>query len=72
MDAESSPNFCSAIWSLSVFSRLDHAVSLFRAILLPIFVASGSGVGNTVVFKGFESLYKQVVDIEDQLLCSEV
>ncbi len=34
--------------------------------------ASISGLGNTVVFKGFESLYKQVVDIEDQLLCSEV
>ena len=34
--------------------------------------ASCSGLGNTVVFKGFESLYKQVVDIEDQLLCSEV
>ncbi len=34
--------------------------------------ASGSGLGNIVVFKGFESLYKQVVDIEDQLLCSEV
>jgi hypothetical protein len=34
--------------------------------------ASGSCLGNTVVFKGFESLYKQVVDIEDQLLCSEV
>ncbi len=34
--------------------------------------ASDSGLGNTVVFKGFESLYKQVVDIEDQLLCSEV
>ncbi len=33
---------------------------------------SGSGLGNTVEFKGFESLYKQVVDIEDQLLCSEV
>jgi hypothetical protein len=27
--------------------------------------ASGSGLGNTVVFKGFESFYKQVVDIED-------
>ncbi len=34
--------------------------------------ASNSGLGNTVVFKGFESLYKQVVDIEDQLLCFEV
>ncbi len=34
--------------------------------------ASGLGLGNTVVFKGFKSLYKQVVDIEDQLLCSEV
>jgi hypothetical protein len=34
--------------------------------------ASGSGLGNTVVFKGFKSLYKQVVDIKDQLLCSEV
>ncbi len=34
--------------------------------------ASGLGLGNTVVFKGFESLYKQVVDIEDQLLCFEV
>ncbi len=31
--------------------------------------ALGSRLGNTVVFKGFESLYKQVVDIEDQLLC---
>jgi len=36
------------------------------------FQASDSGLGNTVVFKGFESLYKQVVDIEDQLLCSKV
>jgi hypothetical protein len=26
---------------------------------------SDSGLGNTIVFKGFESLYKQVVDIED-------
>ncbi len=34
--------------------------------------ASDSSLGNTVVFKGFESLYKQVVDIEDQLLCFEV
>jgi hypothetical protein len=34
--------------------------------------ASDSGLGNTVVFKGFESLYKQVVDIKDQLFCSEV
>ncbi len=34
--------------------------------------ASGLGLGNTVVFKGFKSLYKQVVDIEDQLLCFEV
>ncbi len=34
--------------------------------------ASGSGLGNTVVFKGFKSLYKQVVDIKDRLLCSEV
>ncbi len=34
--------------------------------------ASNSGLGNTVVFKGFESLYKQVVDIEDQLFCSKV
>jgi len=30
------------------------------------------GLGNTVVFKGFEPFYKQVVDIEDQLLCFEV
>jgi hypothetical protein len=39
-----------------------------------IFTSQGSnlGLGNTVVFKGFESLYKQVVDIEDQLLCSKV
>ncbi len=29
------------------------------------FQASNSGLRNTVVFKGFESLYKQVVDIED-------
>jgi hypothetical protein len=34
--------------------------------------ASGSGLGNILVFKGFESLYKQVVDIEDQLICFEV
>ncbi len=34
--------------------------------------ASDLGLGNTVVFKGFESLYKQVVDIKDQLFCSEV
>jgi hypothetical protein len=34
--------------------------------------ASDLGLGNNVVFKGFESLYKQVVDIEDQLFCSEV
>jgi len=34
--------------------------------------ASDSGLGNTTVFKGFKSLYKQVIDIEDQLLCSEV
>jgi len=36
------------------------------------FQASNSGLGNTIVFKGFESLYKQVVDIKDQLLCSKV
>jgi len=34
--------------------------------------ASDSGLGNTIVFKGFKSFYKQVIDIEDQLLCSEV
>jgi hypothetical protein len=34
--------------------------------------ASDLSLGNIVVFKGFESLYKQVVDIEDQLLCSKV
>jgi hypothetical protein len=34
--------------------------------------ASDLGLGNTVVFKRFKSLCKQVVDIEDQLLCSEV
>jgi len=34
--------------------------------------ASDSGLGNTVVFKGFDSLYKQVVDIEDQLFYFEV
>ncbi len=34
--------------------------------------ASDSGLGNIIVFKGFESLYKQVVDIKHQLLCSEV
>ncbi len=34
--------------------------------------ASNSGLGNIVVFKGFKSLYKQVIDIEDQLLCFEV
>ncbi len=34
--------------------------------------ASNSSLGYTVVFKGFESFYKQVVDIEDQLFCSKV
>jgi hypothetical protein len=34
--------------------------------------ASNLGLGNTVIFKGFDSLYKQVVDIEDQFLCSKV
>jgi hypothetical protein len=34
--------------------------------------ASNSGLGNTVVFKGFESLYKKVVDIEDYMFYSEV
>ncbi|KAL2630074.1 hypothetical protein R1flu_014760 [Riccia fluitans] len=29
-------------------------------------------LGNIFVFKGFELLYKQVVDREDQLICSEV
>ncbi|KAL2653939.1 hypothetical protein R1flu_022067 [Riccia fluitans] len=29
-------------------------------------------LGNSFVFKRFKSLYKQVVDIEDQLICSEV
>ncbi len=33
---------------------------------------SDSGLGNIIVFKGFESFYKQVVDIEDRFLCSEV
>jgi hypothetical protein len=27
---------------------------------------------NGVMFQGFDSLYKQVLDIEDQLLCLEV
>ena len=29
-------------------------------------------LGSGVVFQGFESLYKQILDIEDQLLCPEV
>jgi hypothetical protein len=36
------------------------------------FQASSSGLGNIAVFKGFKSLYKQVVDIKDQLLYFEV
>ena len=27
---------------------------------------------NRVIFQGFDSLYKQVLDIEDQLLCPKV
>jgi hypothetical protein len=34
--------------------------------------ASNLSLGNNVVFKGFELLYKQVIDIEDQMLYSEV
>jgi hypothetical protein len=29
-------------------------------------------LGNEVIFRGFDSLYKHVLDIEDQLLCHEV
>jgi hypothetical protein len=30
------------------------------------------GLENKIIFQGFNSLYKQVLDIEDQLLCLEV
>jgi hypothetical protein len=30
------------------------------------------GLENEIIFQGFNSLYKQVLDIEDQLLCLEV
>jgi hypothetical protein len=30
------------------------------------------GLENEVIFQGFDSLYKQVLDIKDQLLCPEV
>ncbi len=30
------------------------------------------GLENEVIFQGFDSLYKQVLHIEDQLLCPEV
>lgn len=33
---------------------------------------SDLNLGNSVVLKKFESLYKQVVDIEDQLLSEEI
>jgi hypothetical protein len=31
-----------------------------------------TGLENKVIFQGFDSLYKQVLNIEDQLLCLEV
>ncbi len=31
-----------------------------------------NGLENKVIFQGFNSLYKQVLNIEDQLLCLEV
>jgi hypothetical protein len=31
-----------------------------------------NGLENKVIFRGFDSLYKQVLNIEDQLLCLEV
>ncbi len=31
-----------------------------------------NGLENKVIFPGFDSLYKQVLNIEDQLLCLEV
>ncbi len=31
-----------------------------------------NGLENKVIFQGFDSLYKQVPNIEDQLLCLEV
>jgi len=31
-----------------------------------------NGLENKVIFQGFDSLYKQVFNIEDQLLCLEV
>ncbi len=30
------------------------------------------GLENKIIFQGFDSLYKQVLDIEDRLLCLEV
>jgi len=31
-----------------------------------------NGLENKVIFQGFNSLYKQVLNIEDQLLCIEI
>ncbi len=31
-----------------------------------------NGLENKIIFQGFDSLYKQVLNIEDQLLCLEV
>src|ERR1700737_818494 len=54
-------------------------MKLKRRLLDPLLVVSPSlntcftyGLTAYVVPQGFESLYKQVVDIEDWLLCSEV
>ncbi len=31
-----------------------------------------NGLENKIIFQGFDSIYKQVLNIEDQLLCLEV
>ncbi len=77
VDDENNEEFATAV--LEDVEKLLETMKIAKANLdddngddILTFQASGLGLGNTIVFKGFESLYKQVVDIEDQLLCSEV
>jgi hypothetical protein len=77
VDDENNEEFGAAV--LEDFEELLEAMKIAEENLdgdndddILISQASNSGLGNTVVFKGFKSLYKQIVDIEDQLLCSKV
>jgi hypothetical protein len=70
VDDENSEEFVAAVLETMKIAKEDldndNDDDIFTSQALDL------GLGNIVVFKGFKSLYKQVVDIEDQLLYFEV